>query len=322
MNVHGFQKILVATDFSDESVDALAAGGWLARAAGAELVAVHVLPSVRRAMESMTPEARWELVAGDIDVFEEELRRESNEQLAKWLAKHCDSEIKSESESLVGIPFVSIIHEVQKRGYDLVITGTRGVTGLKRWLVGSTALRIIHNCPSTVWIVRRGSSPIPKAILVPTDFSEPSRQALEHAHWLAGAANAALHVLHVVDSGDSSLLGRWRQRPDSESANLDLSSESLRENAEKKLAGFVTSCCVGGVAPTLHVAFGSPWVEIGMAVRRLEVDLIAMGTTGRSGIGGLLLGNTAERVLDTVDCSLLAFKPEGFVSPVTPSVLA
>jgi nucleotide-binding universal stress UspA family protein len=47
-----------------------------------------------------------------------------------------------------------------------------------------------------------------------------------------------------------------------------------------------------------------------------QIDLIVMGTVGRSGISGLFIGNTAEKVLQKVDCSVLAVKPEGFVSPV------
>ena len=52
------------------------------------------------------------------------------------------------------------------------------------------------------------------------------------------------------------------------------------------------------------------------AVRRLDADLLVMGTVGRSGIPGLLIGNTAEDVLNAVDCSLLAVKPPGFVCPL------
>lgn len=47
-------------------------------------------------------------------------------------------------------------------------------------------------------------------------------------------------------------------------------------------------------------------------------DLIVIGTVGRSGIQGLLLGNTAEKVLDTCDCSIFTVKPDGFVSPIQP----
>jgi nucleotide-binding universal stress UspA family protein len=51
----------------------------------------------------------------------------------------------------------------------------------------------------------------------------------------------------------------------------------------------------------------------------VQADLIAMGTVGRSGIKGLLLGNTAEKVLGACDLSMLTVKPDGFVSPIEPA---
>ena len=52
--------------------------------------------------------------------------------------------------------------------------------------------------------------------------------------------------------------------------------------------------------------------------RRHGMDIIVMGTVGRTGLPGLFIGNTAENVIDQVDCSLLAVRPEGFASPVLP----
>jgi len=52
-------------------------------------------------------------------------------------------------------------------------------------------------------------------------------------------------------------------------------------------------------------------------VKHKDIDLIVMGTIGRTGIPGMIMGNTAERLLDRVECSILAIKPEGYISPVT-----
>jgi nucleotide-binding universal stress UspA family protein len=58
-----------------------------------------------------------------------------------------------------------------------------------------------------------------------------------------------------------------------------------------------------------------PWV-----VRKRKIDLLVMGTICRTGIPGFIIGNTAEKVLDTINCSVLTVKPVGFVSPVAPSL--
>ena len=69
--------------------------------------------------------------------------------------------------------------------------------------------------------------------------------------------------------------------------------------------------------PNAHLVKGWARKEIPDLVRRIGADLVVMGTVARTGIGGLLMGNTAEMILSQIDCSVLAAKPEGFVTPVT-----
>jgi len=63
---------------------------------------------------------------------------------------------------------------------------------------------------------------------------------------------------------------------------------------------------------------GVPEKVIPAFAEKKKVDLIVMGTLARAGVEGLLIGNTAEKILSRIDCSVLALKPEGFVSPITP----
>jgi nucleotide-binding universal stress UspA family protein len=67
----------------------------------------------------------------------------------------------------------------------------------------------------------------------------------------------------------------------------------------------------------LDVRMGKEFLEVIRAVLRKSHDLVVMGTVARTGIMGLLIGNTAETILDQLDCSVLAVKPEGFLTPVT-----
>ena len=75
----------------------------------------------------------------------------------------------------------------------------------------------------------------------------------------------------------------------------------------------VTDCKV-------HLPKGNAVDAIARLVRRDGIDVLVMGTVCRTGIPGFIIGNTAERVLDLVDCSVLVLKPEGFVSPVAPVI--
>ena len=68
--------------------------------------------------------------------------------------------------------------------------------------------------------------------------------------------------------------------------------------------------------PVAMVLIGTPFLEIIRQVLRQKHDLVIMGTVCRTGVAGFFIGNTAENVLQQVDCSLLTVKPEDFVSPV------
>ena len=66
-----------------------------------------------------------------------------------------------------------------------------------------------------------------------------------------------------------------------------------------------------------HLIKGMPREVLSSFAADHEIDLVLMGTVCRTGIAGMLIGNTAEYVLQQVDCSVLAVKPDGFVSPIT-----
>jgi nucleotide-binding universal stress UspA family protein len=83
-----------------------------------------------------------------------------------------------------------------------------------------------------------------------------------------------------------------------------------------RLEGLLSEVDTSKVEPATHLHRGNPSIIIPQHVRELGADLLVMGTVGRSGIAGFLIGNTAERVLAEVECPILAIKPTGFVTPV------
>ena len=153
----------------------------------------------------------------------------------------------------------------------------------------------------------------PKVVLAATDFSDVSLKAVTHGLRLAQQAGAEFHLLHIVDSNDvpDDLISRI---PKGSSLRQEINEESSWRLEEflKSLGGHRTQIQV-------HLSWGTPWQEIRRISRHQAADLIVIGTVGRSGIKGLLIGNTAEKVLDTCDCSILTVKPDGFVSPIEPA---
>jgi nucleotide-binding universal stress UspA family protein len=223
------------------------------------------------------------------------------------------ADINVKYETLLGEAYVEITHAVQQEGYDLVLAGSQGHTKWEEVFVGSTAKQLIRKCPASVWIVKAEHADPPKVILAPTDFSDVSRKAVLEGLLIAEKANADFHLLHVIDSREIT------ESTASTPSPANTIRQETNEIAAQRLEEFIGTLGIDHSRVCTHISSGTPWKVIQDRVQELKVDLIAMGTVGRSGIQGLFLGNTAEKVLATCDCSILTTKPDGFVSPIDPA---
>ena len=312
-NQLGFNRILVAIDFSPHSEAALRQAVWLARKVGARITLAHTLPDLRRAVHSVSHQAKLDLLYSEGSVFQREVRQDSDSKMQRIIVDLHAADLDVKVETLLGAPYAEITHAVQQEGYDLVLAGTRGLAAWEQFFVGSTAKRLIRKCPSSVWIVKAEHVGPPKAVLAATDFSEVSRRAVLEGLWVAQQASAEFHLLHVVDSMDvpEDIISRI---PEGSSLRHE-----INEEAKHRFDGFVESLNTDSEKIQRHLSFGIPWQEVCSLSKHLNVDLIALGTVGRSGIKGVFLGNTAEKVLATCDCSILTVKPADFVSPIMPA---
>ena len=178
--------------------------------------------------------------------------------------------------------------------------------------MGSTAKRLIRMCPSPVWTVKSKPETATKIVLAATDFSEASRTAVVMGRTIAAKTCAEFHLLHVIDAND--IPERLIERVSGEQPFR----EEINRAAAGRLEAFVASL-EGAGSIRSHLSWGIPSQEIARTADHLKVDLLVLGTIGRSGLKGVLLGNTAEKALDHCDCSILTVKPDGYVSPVDPA---
>jgi universal stress protein E len=312
-----FHRILVATDFSSAADAALKQAVWLEKTTGAKVTLAHVLPNLKsssRTLSGPKMQMLMELMYSEGEEFvefEEEVRRNAFSQMQKAIIAAGASELGVQCEVFQGEAIVELVHAVQAGRFDLVMTGRRGSAGWEKLLLGSTANRAIRKCPSSVWIVNEDNFRPPNVILAATDFSEASEKATKYGLRLSQQAKAEFHLLHVIDSMDvpEDLISKT---PRGSSLR-----DEIRDEAKRHLDAFISSLEVDPSTITKHLSWGSPWKDISHLAERLGTDLITMGTTGRSGIQGLLLGNTAEKVLGACNCSILTTKPSEFVSPIT-----
>lgn len=146
-------------------------------------------------------------------------------------------------------------------------------------------------------------------ILLATDFSENSRVAEEYACELARRFGAELHLLSVV------------QEPVLTAPELGtlplVNIEELRQSAEQGLARLPHSSLPPSIRVVRATQLGSPFVEIVRYAREQAIDLIVLGTHGRTGLLHVFMGSVAENVVRKAGCPVLTVRPAGrqFVMP-------
>jgi nucleotide-binding universal stress UspA family protein len=144
---------------------------------------------------------------------------------------------------------------------------------------------------------------IPRTLVVPTDFGDLSKSALQYASELAQAFGASLHIIHVVDE----VAARFLDLPDY--AELGKLQTALERSAHEQLDELVAVQNQSGAQAIGVVLTSRSTAEsiVGYA-RQVHADLIVMGTHGRNAIGRLLLGTVAERVVRTAPCPVLTMR--------------
>jgi len=234
-----------------------------------------------------------------------------------------------ETGTLVGGTFLEIIREVLQHEHDLLIKSAEAPEWLSR-LFGSDDMHLLRKCPCPVWLLKPRVPDSFRTILAAVDLDDayaPTelqvRQALNEkvlqlSASLAVSDFAALHVAHAWEAiGESALRGGFTRTPGEQ---VDRYVEQVhthrQENLDRLLERLPDGVDEGVVELQKHLVKGAPREAIPVLARAIEADLVVMGTVGRTGVPGIIVGNTAEMILSQIACSVLAVKPEGFISPV------
>lgn len=301
---HGYDRILVATDFSACAAAALKQAIWLAGQTGAQIIAANAVPD-------LSGSVFWS--SSEIKLYQKLLCERSEASLQQWTADVRAAGLNLTCRTMIGEPFAGIARAVQTEACYLVLAGTRGHSKWDQLFAGSTTKRLVRKCPSAVWITKADHVGSPKIVLAATDFSDVSLKAVKQGLWIARQSGASFHLMHVMDSNDV---------PEDVISMIPPGSslrQEINDTASRRMDEFLKLLDTNQEEIRLHLCWGTPWQEICRVAAEESIDLLVMGTVGRSGIKGVLLGNTAERILDRCDCSILTVKPDDFVSPISPA---
>lgn len=144
---------------------------------------------------------------------------------------------------------------------------------------------------------------LPKIILVPTDFSDPSNDALAYAKPLAETIKASIHVLHAVENP---LSEPWAL--EASGTALDDVLADLKAHGREQLEKAMPPADREKYRAELIIAVGSPFKEILDYATAHHVDLIVMGTHGRGALAHAVFGSVAERVVRLAPCPVLTVR--------------
>ena len=198
---------------------------------------------------------------------------------------------------------------------NMIICGTRNKSTVTRLLFGSTGRKLLRNAACPVWLLKpRIDDDAILDVLAATDLSEVGEDVLRVGVTLGQSLPVRLNVLHVVDDD----LDRHMARTGVSEEELADYRRKSKEDAESTLHEQLSMTDYRTVAEGVqtHIAEGAADGCILSAIAELDIDLLIMATSGRGGIPGMLFGNTAERLLPELPCSILAIKPDDFVCPV------
>jgi nucleotide-binding universal stress UspA family protein len=296
------ERIVVGVDFSTNSEAALAEAKSLSLATGAELIVVHSLPPRPPPTGPMAAVFPGEMI----------LLPDTGPEFAKQLQQRRNS-METRLRELVaghGAPVTTMLVDgyadevlpevASQREANLIVVGTHGHTGFTRLRLGSVAERVVRNGSCSVLVVREGTAPARhyRKILVPTDFSEPSKNALEAALGVA-APESVIEALHVwmMPTGDQFAFAA----PEGTEAQLRQFSESVQRTGMQWIEPYRAQ------APNLSFVeiCDSPAAGIQRHLDAGEHDLVVMGSRGHRGIKRWILGSVAEATVRHAACSVL-----------------
>ena len=316
-----FKNILFVADAELQGGDAFEEAVRLAENNQAQLTVVSVLED----LPSGSSEKVQDMSMTDLQSVIMDKQRLQMESFVTSVGKT----IQIRSKVLTGVAFLVLIREVLSQKIDLVIK-TAEKEGLMDRLFGSSDMHLLRKCPCPVWLIKSNKQGHYKKIMAAVDFdpfkNKPeddaiNRQILEMSRALALSNFSELHIIHVWRAyGESSMRSGLAYQPE---AYVDGYVERTRANhqyfLDKLMADTIDKSgqeVEDYLKPKVHLIKGFAKDMIPEIVKEQHIDLITMGTVGRTGIPGFLMGNTAETVLNTIDCSVLAIKPKGFVTPV------
>lgn len=283
------RRILLATDFSKSSESVLENAIYLAKVFKSEITLIYVLPD--SIADEKAKQLLKELSLNQLNLIKEKLEKES---------------IKvSEPILEYGLFSDKIVQAASKIEANMIVIGAGEKEKGDVFALGSNAEKIIKRSSKPVFVVKSGKKIHIKNIFCPVDFSSQSKRALQNAITLARRFGGELVIFTVYEV---SQLYPLRNK-----INLDKQIEFVRKEHQKAFDKFLAGFNLTDLTVIKEIEQGVPDEEILKAIQKHDSDILIIGTTGKSGIGKLLMGSVTEKVIKKVPSSFITLKDENII---------
>lgn len=282
------KKILCPVDFFPASDAAVNYAAGLASIYDAEIHLLHVIVPV------VTGGFEYSIDASAImKSMEEGATREINKLVATVKA----TGVFVKSEVRVGDVYDTIKSTIEAVKPDMIVMGTHGRRGVERWFLGSTTEKLMRHSPVPLVTIsatgeRSFEAPRFRRILVTTDFSDGTPDALAQAFSVAQENESHITLMHVLEDD---LSGKHRS--------------SLVDGVLKRLDDMVPAEAKNWCDVVTRVESGVPYRMILRMLEDEKADLLVMNIHGKGMIDRALLGSTAERVVRVSPCPVMLIPP-------------
>lgn len=295
------RRILFPTDFSDTANAALTTALRLADAHDAVLHMLHAV--VLHVEDPHNPEYHFpdpDRIAGSL----ERLAEEKLDTAATGVADVRVDIVRAKRRGPWAGP--TILEYAEEEDIDLIVMGTHGRRGLRRFIIGSVTEEVTRLAPCPVVTVRsdKDADRVASApwILAAVDLSDPAMAALEHAAELANGLDAELEVLHVIER----LFGGPAPVDDA------LGTEALTEEWRGAIRARVEQVPAVADRPVeIRVELGHPVDRIVQVAATRHPEFVVLGTHARKGLDRTMLGSVAEGVIRRSPCPVFLAKSFG-----------
>ena len=286
----GLRRLLATTDFSARSELAMKRAALLCGQFAAELQLLHVVDDDQ-----------------PTDVVEQETRQATS--LLQAMAAKVPKESGRVLVSIVktGDPFQEIVKVAAENNVDLIAMGSHRRRILRDVFVGTTIERVMRTGHHPVLMVNTEPKGPYRRVVIATDLSEPSANALRTARSLGLLDDSYVSFVHAFESLAKGMM--IYANVEREKVEEHVAQEASK--TRRKIASFVDQLQLGELRYDLRLAEGPTFRTIKEFVDTEQPDLLVIGTRGATGVKRILLGSVADAVLRGIECDILAVPPTG-----------